>query len=87
MWIASKRQMIKRGDGYVWVGIGDPIPEAAHWPYRDRWVEEGYIRWISKADSEVKEAEKKSMPIEDSVEVVKDTKIKMKKFKLRIENK
>jgi len=52
MWIAGKRQRIKRDGGYVEVSPGDPIPEAEHWPNRTAWERQGYIRSVVRLPAE-----------------------------------
>ena len=44
---------VKRGDQYVDIQYGDPIPEAEQWPYIDLWVEANL--YIELNDDEAKE--------------------------------
>jgi hypothetical protein len=56
-WIAGKRQRIKRDGEYVWVDPGDPVPEAEHWPNRNAWERQGYIRRIKGHAASVESVE------------------------------
>ena len=48
MWIAGKKQRIKRDGEYIWVEPGDPVPEAENWPNRASWERQGYIRLVGR---------------------------------------
>lgn len=52
-WVAGKRQRVKRKGKYVWVDPGDPVPEAEHWPNRESWERQGYIRRVNASGKPV----------------------------------
>jgi len=45
MWVATRRQLIRRGSVHIYVNAGDPVPEAAEWSpiWRDS---EKYVKWV-----------------------------------------
>ncbi len=49
MWVAGKPLKVKvDGDGYEDRKIGDPVPEATTWPFRQFEAHKslGWIRWV-----------------------------------------
>lgn len=66
MWIAKKKQTIKRGSLHIVVQPGDRVDEAEHWPNRALWVRQGYIAEVSNPKPEPK-SERDEKPL---VEVI-----------------
>lgn len=76
MWVAVKRQKIKRDGQYVEVQPGDEIPEAEDWPNRVVWERQGFIRYIPREMKAIEEKKPKSKvePVKLDIEKMKTKK-------------
>lgn len=63
MWVAGKRQKVKRNGVYVWIEPGEDLPEAENWTNQKKLVRWRFIRWIDRPEDTVstKAEEKKDV--------------------------
>lgn len=71
MWFARKRMKIKRDNKYVFVNPGDEVSEAEHWPNKEAWERQGYIRFLPRESKAVAEDKKKTESVAVDVDVEK----------------
>ncbi len=81
-WICGKKMKVKRGNDYVMLNPGDPVPEAEFWPDPQAWERQGFIRKINRVVPSLEVKAESVAEIEDtSVEIPIPTKKSTKKKK------
>lgn len=89
MWVAGKKQKIKRIKSYIEVFPGDPVPEAALWPNRSAYERQGLIKWVEdpvlpSTDNEKSLAEKEEPEPAPLPERAEESPKKKRKTKVKV---